>query len=105
MVRGTTPDFTLRIKSDKVDLTKANNVYVSIRQDQVYIELTGEALTIETNTVGCYLSQADSLSLSDKKPAKVQINWTVQQDDRIKRLSTKTKEIQISEQLLKREIE
>lgn len=105
MVRGTTPNFILRIDSDKVDLTRASNVYVSIRQDQNYIEITGESLEISTDTVECYLTQTQSLSLSEKKPAKIQINWTVQEQDRIKRLSTKTKEIDISEQLLKREIE
>ncbi len=106
MIRATTPTFTLTISGDSVDLTQANAVYVTVSQGTTAITLTGDALTITENTVGCFLTQAQALSLVDNLPAKIQVNWTyTDADDVVKRAATKVVQIQIGEQLLKRVVE
>ena len=106
MIRATTPTFTLTISGDTVDLTEAYAVYVTIAQGKTIITLTGDALTVSANTVSCFLTQAQALSLGDNLPAKVQVNWTYTDTDEVtKRAATKVVTIQIGEQLLKRVIE
>jgi hypothetical protein len=106
VVRGTTPNFTLRIKSDKIDLTKSQEVYVTIKQNSTEYDLSGELLSIEKNIVKCYLTQEQSLSLREGE-AEMQINWLYLAEDgqTILRGATKAKTIQITKQLLRRILE
>jgi hypothetical protein len=103
LIRGTTPTFTLTVNGD-VDLTEAKAVYVTLKQMSKTLELTGASLEIAPTQVKCYLTQEQSLSLSEG-PAKIQVNWTYVDDHNItQRDATKVKEIFIDEQLLKRVI-
>lgn len=107
MIRGTTPTFTFTIKQD-VDLTSAKNIYVTFSQGgSKLFTKTGEDLSVDGKTVSVWLTQEESLALTDRDKAKVQINWTYvsQGSPDIRRAATKVKEIQIDEQLLKKVIE
>lgn len=102
MIRGTTPTFRLTISGD-VDLSLADNVYVSIKQGNTYVELTGDELEIDGNVISCYLSQEKSLRLIENVKAKIQVNWLYNDAyGNVKRDATVVKEITIGEQLIKR---
>lgn len=106
MIRATTPTFTLTISGDSVDLTEATSVYVTIAQPGNIINLTDDALTVTENTISCFLTQEQALTLVDNLPAKIQVNWTFNDaDEAVKRAATKVVTIQIGEQLLKRVID
>ena len=108
MIRGTTPTFTFTIVNETVDLTEAENVYVTIRQGSKEITKTGESLEVAARTVDVFLNQEESLSLSEANPAEVQINWTYLDpidNTIVRRAATKVKSIPIAKQLLKRVIE
>lgn len=105
MIRATTPTLTLTISGDSVDLTAAANIYVTIAQGCNEITLTDDALTVTENTVSCFLTQEQALTLTNAA-AKIQVNWTyTDADGSTKRAATKVVIIQIGEQLLKRVIE
>lgn len=73
--KGTTPTFTLTFPANSgVDLTQAANVYVSFSGSK-RIEKTGDALTISERSVSVYLSQEETLALSDGV-TQIQVNWT-----------------------------
>lgn len=77
MIRGTTPTLTLRIKNGRdLDLTQASGVYVTIRQNGRVITKTGEDISVAAQSVSCWLTQEESLSLREHSDAEVQINWT-----------------------------
>ena len=101
MIRGTTPTFRLTI-SGGVDLSEADHVYVTIRQGQTDINLTDSELEIDENVISCWLTQEKSLQLTEGAKAKVQVNWTYDDDGVVKRAATVVKEIVIGEQLLRR---
>lgn len=107
MIRGTTPTFTFTIKNQDIDLSAAQNVYVTLAQGSKLIEKTGADLEIETRTVSVFLTQKESLQLLEGSNCEVQINWTYLDIDgeTIRRAATKVKSIPISKQLLRREIE
>lgn len=107
MIRGTTPTFTFTIKNDDIDLTAAQNVYVTLAQGSKLIEKTGTDLEIEARTVSVFLTQKESLQLLEGSNCEVQINWTYLDLDgeTIRRAATKVKSIPISKQLLRREIQ
>lgn len=107
MIRGTTPTFTFTIKDDTVDLTEAQNVYVTIRQGSKEITKTGEDIEVAARTVNIFLEQEESIGLAETS-AEVQINWTYldpTDGETVRRAATKVKTIQIAKQLLKRVIE
>lgn len=107
MIRGTTPTLTFTIADQTVDLSAADNVYVTISQYATSITKTGESVTASGNTVSVWLTQAESMRLVDGKTARVQINWTYTDDltGTKRRAATKAKEITIENQLLGRVIE
>ena len=107
MIRGTTPTFTFTIQSQTLDLTEAQNVYVTIEQGRTVIEKTGESLDVEAKKVSVYLSQDESMKLCEGA-ADVQINWTYLDPVdgvTVRRAATVVKTIQINKQLLRRVIE
>lgn len=107
MIRGTTPTLTFTITDESVDLSAADNVYVTISQYATNITKTGESVSVSNNTVSVWLTQRESLMLAVGKPASVQINWTYTDDltGTKRRAATKAKEITIENQLLGRVIE
>ena len=106
MVNGTTIPITLTVgTSDDVDLTAAINVYVTLAQGNTTITISGESLSVQSNTVEFNLTQDQSLSLSVGTPVSVQVNWTYYDPNgNVQRAATKTKKISVTEQLLKQVI-
>lgn len=101
MIRGTTPTFVLTIQDEHIDLSEADGVYVTIRQPDVTITKTGEDITIDENTVECYLTQRESLELIPEKITEIQVNWTYTDSyGATMRAATVAKQINIREQLL-----
>ena len=105
MIQGTTPTITLTIQSESVDLTQAQNVYVSIVQGAIEIEKTGDDLEITERSVSVWLTQEETLKLSVGATAEVQVNWTFLDGNRVCRAATKTKRFTVGRQLLKRVVE
>jgi len=106
MIRGTTPTITFTIQNQDVDLTAAENVYVTFVQGITVIQKSNDDLEIEARTVSVWLTQEESLKLADGSNCKVQINWTyLATDGEVRRAATEVKTINIGEQLLKRVIE
>jgi len=102
MIRWTTPTFTLTIKGE-VDLTQADKVVVSIRQETgAGFDFSEDSLEItEPNVVQLFLTQEQSASLAGKK-AEVQINWTYHDPDgqTVRRAATYITEFRVSKNLL-----
>lgn len=103
MIRGTTPTFTLRITNggDTLDLTQASGVHVTIRQNGQIITKTGDDISIAAQSVSCWLTQEESLSLRENMDAEVQINWTYGDSETgtAKRAATIPKHMRIIRQL------
>lgn len=75
--RYTTPTIILSFPSDKypdLDLTAANNVYVTFTSGINSITKTGEELRIDEKEVGAFLTQADTGRF--REFVEVQANWT-----------------------------
>ena len=73
--RGTTPTLTLELLADDLDLTAAENVYVSISGKLKYLEKTGDDLVIRAKEIDVYLSQEETLGFSESQVG-IQVNWT-----------------------------
>lgn len=107
MIRATTPTFTLTIKSDTLDLSEAENIYVSLAQGKCfYLEKSGDAIELTVpRTVEVWLSQEESISLAEGMPVEIQVNWTyLDGNGNVRRAATKPKSVQVTKQLLKRVI-
>lgn len=104
MIRGTTPTMTFRIQGD-VDLSDADNVYLTIQHGNDIITKTGADLDIDENKVSVWLSQEETLALHGF--LQVQINWTYTDDatDTKRRAATRLTEIKMERQLLNEVIE
>lgn len=109
MVRGTTPTITLRIKERyNVDLNEAINIYFTVSQGHFCVTKTGEdvAISEDGKSAGAYLTQEESMELSDKVPGKAQLNWTyIDASGVVKRGATVAKEFDVGEQLYRKVIE
>ena len=79
MIRYTTPLLPLEVED--IDLTQNQDVYVSMKQDAVYMEKRGEDLTItydgESNisTISYGLTQAESAKFDFGAAVEVQVNF------------------------------
>jgi len=102
MVRATTPTLTLTINDETVDLTAARNVYVTLEQNNTTLTKTGEELDVDARVVKVWLSQTESLALTEGQPLNIQINWTYLDTDgvTVKRAATNVAKITITRQLL-----
>lgn len=98
--RGTTPTFTLTFTEDNLDLTTAQNVYVTFKSGTSKITKTGADLEIGEKTIAVYLTQANTLSL-DVGVVKIQANWTTANGSRV---ASEVIEYPITEQLLLKEL-
>ncbi len=74
---GTTPTFTLTFTDENLDLTTANNVYVTFHSigKADLLTKTGEDLTVNEKTIEVYLSQAETLAFNEGD-VEIQANWT-----------------------------
>lgn len=99
MIQGCTETLTLIVGEEGTVLPSADNVFVSIVQNDTEIVKTGQALTIENNTVEVQLTQKESLRLR-KGTAEVQVNWLVDSYGGKQRVATKPASLDIEKQLL-----
>ena len=74
VARGTTPTFKFTVP-DEIDLTQANNVYVTFYYKGETLTKTGNALTVTAHEVDVFLTQQETLSFPVGN-IEVQINWT-----------------------------
>jgi len=74
ITKGCTPTFTFTFSDETLDLTQASHVYVTFCGKQK-IEKSDADLTIGAKQVEVYLTQAETLALSDRV-VSIQINWT-----------------------------
>lgn len=107
MIQGTTPTFTFRLVNHNINLNAARNVYVRFKQSTKVIDKSGSDLEINGYMLRVWLTQEESLKLSEGADVQVQINWTYLDTDgvTIRRAATKPKSIPIDAQLLKQVIE
>ena len=74
MVQATTPTFILTLPNT-VDLSLAESVWFSIKQNSTIVNKTGDSLVIEGQTVSVYLTQEETVQFYNGT-AKLQLNWT-----------------------------
>lgn len=104
MFRGTTPTYTFTLH-DTVDLSEATNVYVTFSdmKDAEILTKEGSALTVGTNIVSVFLTQAETLAFPNGR-VQVQLNWTYEEGGRVKRACSNKKSITAKRNLIDREI-
>ena len=81
MIRGTTPTFQLKLISDSVDLTLAENVYATFKQKGKPITKTDDEIEVSATQVDVYLSQEETLSFCHGM-VDIQLNWTYEDGQR-----------------------
>lgn len=59
----------------------ADYIVVTIKQPCVHIDLDGDRVAVGNQTIGCYLTQEQSLQLSASTKAEVMVNWTYPPDE------------------------
>lgn len=101
VARGTTPTYILTFTEESLDLTEANNVYVTFRKGAKVLTKTGNDIDVYPKRVEIYLNQKETLAFSQGE-VKVQVNWTLAQG---RRAASAVKTIDLSEQLLEKVIE
>ena len=102
--RGTTPTYKLTLPTD-IDLSTATSVYVTF-SDTFYntlLEKTGDDLDINANIVDVYLTQEETLSFPSGS-ILLQINWTIVEGNKTKRLASEIKRVESSRNLKEEEI-
>ena len=73
--RGTTPTITLTFSEPSLDLTTADNVYVTIQCGALKITKTGADLEVQEKTISLCLTQEETLAIKEGK-VQIQANWT-----------------------------
>ena len=101
VLRGATPTVTCVFDDPTLDLTDANNVYVTFSSNLKSVTKRGEDLIVEPNRVSVFLSQKDTLGFQ-LDSVEVQVNWTY--DDK-KRSGSSIETIAVDRNLLMREVE
>lgn len=97
----TTPTFTLTFSDNTLDLTQAENVYVTFKSRYAALTKSGEDLEIDEKTIGVYLDQEETgrLGMGD---VRIQANWTLLNG---RRAASEIVAYPISDQLLKGVVE
>lgn len=72
---GTTPTLTLTFDSETLDLTAAENVYVTFSAKGETLTKTGADIAVSAQEIGVYLTQEETLGFSVGS-VKIQVNWT-----------------------------
>lgn len=96
VARGTTPTYILSFDEQSLDLTEANNVYVTFKKGAKVLTKTGDDIIVSARTIEVYLNQRETLSFSTGD-VKVQVNWTMEGGHRA---CSEVVNIMLSEQLL-----
>lgn len=96
----TTPTFRLTFDQEGIDLTEAEQVYVTFKSGANVITKSGESLTIEEKAIGVNLTQSDTGKFRTGE-VEIQANWTIGET----RIASQIVYFPISEQLLRRVIE
>ena len=102
MIRATTPTLKITVKDPTVDLAGADQIFATIRQDQIKVTKSGEAVTLTPpRTASVWLTQEESL-LFREGIASVQLNWTYTdaEDGTYRRCATVPLEVSVNENLL-----
>lgn len=71
----TTPTFTLTFSEQGLDLTQAQNVYVTFNSGATWITKTGEDLTVNDKSIIVSLTQEETARFI-MGVLKIQANWT-----------------------------
>ena len=99
--RGTTPTFTLTFTEQGLDLTRANNVYVTFERGGRNLTKSGSNLVIQEKSIQVYLDQRETLQFTEGQ-VEIQVNWTGANGNRV---ASDIKTVDFSKQLLRRVIE
>lgn len=97
----TTPTFTLTFDEETLDLTQAQNIYVTFTSGTTEITKTGNDLNVGEKTIDVYLNQSET-GMFKPGTIEIQANWTTSNGGRA---SSDAVEYRISKQLLKRVVE
>lgn len=96
----TTPTFTLTFTEKDLDLTQAQNVYVTFRSGAVFMTKTGEDLTVDEKTIGVTLTQEETAQFV-MGAVEIQANWT----QGGKRIASEVATYDMTKQLLTKVVE
>ena len=98
--RYTTPVFTLTFTEKDLDLTQAEEVFVTFRQACKLMTVTGEDLTIEKKSIAVSFTQEETAEFCEGD-VEIQANWLIAG----KRAASEKVTYQFTDNLLKRVIE
>lgn len=98
--RYTTPTIVLTFEDAELDLTTAQNVYVTFASGSSRLTKTGEELQVAPKQISVWLTQAETGRFG--KSVKVQANWT---GTGAVRYQSNIKEIPVDRNLLERVVE
>lgn len=101
VARATTPTFIHTFTAENLDLTTANNVYVTYRQDSKVLTKTGDDIEVEPKQVTVYLTQEETLMFKVGR-LECQVNWTYANGSRA---ASNVKGIDLDANLLDRVVE
>ena len=101
VARGTTPTYILTFEEESLDLTAANNVYVTFRRGAKVLTKTGNDIDVSEKQIEVYLNQKETLSFSTGD-VEVQVNWTLGGG---RRAASEVVAIPLSKQLLEKVVE
>lgn len=99
--RATTPTLALTFSKDDLDLTTAQNVYVTLEQGEKSLTKSGSVINVTANRIEIFLSQSETLKFAEGD-VKIQANWTAEGGGRA---ASAVKTINMSEQLLRKVVE
>jgi len=100
ITQGTTPTFTFT-GPDDLDLTQAENVYVSFED---LFTKSGEDVEVTEHSVAVFLTQEETL-LFEQRQVRAQINWTYHQGDKVFRAASNKIRVNVDENLLKKVVD
>ena len=75
MTKGSTPDFTLTVGTNTLDLSQQSHVYATVKQGNTTVTKKDTDLSISGNVVTFSLTQEESLKFAQGE-GEVQVNWT-----------------------------
>lgn len=104
VAKYTTPTFVLTFNSQKfpeLDLTQANNVYVTIKSGVYVLTKTGVDLDVNKNDISVFLSQEETSNLQ-VGTMEIQANWTLGNGERA---ASEKCSLEITDNLLKQVVE
>ena len=94
--RATTPTFTLTFTDAALDLTTADKVFVTFRQNEKILTKKDADLTVSAKQIEVYLTQDETLDFN-VGTVEVQANWVYSDDSRA---ASEIVSVNITEQLL-----